>query len=266
MGNTESNGTTNELKTSPDTLKLNVTKLQTTTQQLQSSSSQIEGATKKLQTVSKSLDTKTKTLETVSKSLADTTAKLTVETSKPVIPSNVSKPEPISKPVIPSKVDEKKEVKEENFLDDGIRTTTLFNPDIVKKLTKDHFTIEQKEKICLKIEDCLMVLFYLETEESRKVAKIWGQAAAKIVDNRFFCACNLTQEQDVRAALKALKSQPDHPFHWVSSNVDEPFILVYNQGWPKSFFIEEITVDNILKFKSESACVPNTQFRQKSKK
>lgn len=72
---------------------------------------------------------------------------------------------------------------------DVIRNT-LFAQESVKSLRESDFTLDNKQLIGLKYDDCILVLFYAENTESQQLVKVWSVAAQQVV-GPVFAAVNL---------------------------------------------------------------------------
>src|SRR5579872_1467632 len=111
---------------------------------------------------------------------------------------------------------------------------TTFAQNAVKQLHESDFTIENKELIGLRYDDCTLVLFYGENTESLQLVQIWATVAQQVA-GPVFAACNLLVERGVASALTRLKADGSNPLHWASFR-GFPFILVYRGGWPVAFY------------------------------
>lgn len=141
-----------------------------------------------------------------------------------------------------------------------VLTATIFASQSVKQLRENEFTLDSREKICLKYPDCVLVLFYSENRESKNIAGIWAQAAAQVA-GPVFAACNLLQERRVAEAFTAISMDKTHPFSWARIQ-QIPFILVYQGGWPKAFFNGDRTVETFIDYSLTLACVGGYEERE----
>lgn len=127
-----------------------------------------------------------------------------------------------------------------------------FTTESVKRLREADFTLESRERVCLKYDDCTLVLFYAENAESKQMAQLWIAAAAQVA-GPIFAACNLINERAVAEAFSQLNMDPTNPFHWCGLK-EIPFVLVYQRGWPKGFFNGERTVETFVDYALTLAC------------
>ena len=120
----------------------------------------------------------------------------------------------------------------------------LFAQDYIKNLKEHDFDLDSKNLITIKHNDCMFVLFYNNSIDN-KLIKIWS-LASQLVVGPIFCACNLTHEKKVFDAFTKLR--PDNnSLHWAHLK-DIPFILVYHNGWPISFYNGEYAIQSIIDY------------------
>jgi len=127
-----------------------------------------------------------------------------------------------------------------------------FAVESVKRLRESDFSLDTRERICLKYDDCILVFFYTENTESKHMAKLWATAAAQVA-GPIFAACNVIDERRVAEAFTQLNMDLTHPFHWCGLK-ELPFILVYQRSWPKAFFNGERTVETFVDYGLTLAC------------
>lgn len=132
---------------------------------------------------------------------------------------------------------------------------TEFAGDTVKRLTGSDFTLDSKELIGLKYDDCILVLFYGENTESAQLVRIWAIVAQQTA-GPVFAALNLLNERRVAAAFTRVAGDGTHPFHWAALR-SIPFILVYRKGWPVAFYNGSREVQAISDFSLTLACRAN---------
>jgi hypothetical protein len=125
-------------------------------------------------------------------------------------------------------------------------TSTFFSVKTVKTLTHEDFELKSKEKIAIKYDDCIVILFYNENDESKAILDIWGSASSK-TPGVVFAACNLQIEKEVAKAFVDLRSEHYHPLSWVKLD-SVPFIIAYNKGWPIETYHDKITLTNIIDY------------------
>lgn len=128
---------------------------------------------------------------------------------------------------------------------------TLFAQEAVKQLRESDFALDSKARITLKWEDCTLVLFYVNNNESTKLAEIWSIAAQQIA-GPIFAACNLLVERKVAEAFTKLNTE-NTALHWAALK-SLPFILVYQNGWPVAFYNGERAVQPIIDYALTLAC------------
>ncbi len=133
-----------------------------------------------------------------------------------------------------------------------VLSSTVFAQESVRRLRESDFTLDAKELVCLKYDDCILVLFYSENRESKNVALLWAQAAAQ-VGGPVFAACNLLMEKRVGEAFMRLSMDPNHPLHWAGMR-QVPTIIVYRKGWPKAFYNGDRTVETFSDYALTLAC------------
>ena len=111
----------------------------------------------------------------------------------------------------------------------------IFSQAAVKNLKTSDFQLNCENKITLRTDMSLIVLFYINNTESLNIAKLWLLAAQQAGGGQKFGACNLEIENDVDEAFKNLNMDPTHPYAWASLK-SYPFILTYRQGRPVAFY------------------------------
>lgn len=139
--------------------------------------------------------------------------------------------------------------------DTGTVMLTLFSNDNVRRLSSSDFAIETKEKIALKWENCIIVLFYGENQESKDVIQVFSIAAQQIA-GPIMGACNLIVEREVARAFTDVKGLGSHALHWASIR-GYPFILTYRGGWPTAFYNGDVDVQQIVDWAMTLACEAN---------
>jgi len=133
--------------------------------------------------------------------------------------------------------------------------TDVFAQNSVLKLTSNDFKLDTPERISLRKDECTIVLFYGNNNESNQLAKLWSQVAQETVGPTM-AACNLVEEKKVATAMMEIKSMGSHPFHWASMR-GYPFILDYRGGWPVAFYNGDRSVQAMLDWVMTLACQAN---------
>jgi len=133
-----------------------------------------------------------------------------------------------------------------------VRYRATFSSETVKQLTAQDFNLESKDSITLKYDDCILVLFYAENDESIQLINIWA-AAAQQVAGPIFAAINILNERKVAEAFTRLKSSGSHGMHWASLK-QFPFILIYRGGWPVAFYNGSREVQALIDYSLTLAC------------
>lgn len=137
----------------------------------------------------------------------------------------------------------------------ALEQSTTFAQASVKLLRESDFTLGAKELVTVNSNDCMLILFYAENRESKNLALVWAEAAAQVA-GPVFAAVNLLMEKKVAEAFTRLSSDINHPLHWAGMQ-GLPFILVYRQGWPVSFYNGERTVETLIDYALTLACQAN---------
>jgi hypothetical protein len=128
----------------------------------------------------------------------------------------------------------------------------LFSQDSVKQLYDSDFELNTKELICLKYEDCIMILFYADNIESTNLTEIWS-AAASISVGAIFAACHIGMQRNIASSFAKLREIPSHPLYWARLQ-GYPFIMVYRRGFPVAFYNSERATQPIIDFSFTLAC------------
>ena len=134
---------------------------------------------------------------------------------------------------------------------EGIVQRTLFSQESVKMLHEIDFNIESDTRINIKHKDCMLVLFYADNIESKKLTEIWLDAAKQAV-GPIFAACNLAVDKKVAQAFNSL-NMANGSLHWAALKTI-PFVLVYQNGWPIAFYNGERAVQPIIDYSLTLAC------------
>jgi hypothetical protein len=127
-----------------------------------------------------------------------------------------------------------------------------FSSETVKRLTADDFDLSSNEKITLKYDDGILVLFHVENTESYQLADIWSVAAQQVA-GPVFGAINMLSERKVAEAFTRLKSDGSHPLHWASLR-QYPFIMVYRKRWPVAVYNGPREVQALIDYALTLAC------------
>ncbi len=134
---------------------------------------------------------------------------------------------------------------------EGIVQRTLFSQESVKMLHEIDFNIESDTRINIKHTECMLVLFYADNIESKKLAEIWLDAAKQAV-GPIFAACNLAVDRKVAQAFNSL-NMANGALHWAALKT-VPFVLIYQNGWPIAFYNGERAVQPIIDYSLTLAC------------
>lgn len=132
---------------------------------------------------------------------------------------------------------------------------TLFAQESVKVLRESDFTLDSKQLIGLKYDDCILVLFYVENAESQQLVKVWSVAAQQVV-GPVFAAVNLMVERRIANAFTKIGMEGSHPLYWTKMK-SLPFIIVYRAGWPVAFYNGAREVGSIIDYSLTMACRAN---------
>lgn len=135
--------------------------------------------------------------------------------------------------------------------DQYITNQSLFVQSAVTRLTSSDFNLSAKERITMKWNDCMLVLFYTENEESKTLMTIWANAAKQVAGPKFG-AVNLLFERKIAETFANLNSE-DTPLKWAALK-QVPFIIVYRNGWPVAFYNGERNVQAIIDYSLTLAC------------
>ena len=128
----------------------------------------------------------------------------------------------------------------------------IFAPQSVKQFRSSDFTLDSDSLICLKQKGCVLILFYIDNEESTDLCQIWADASSE-ASGPIFGACHMNLEQDVAQAFMTVKGDNNNPYSWAGLQ-QYPFILVYRNGIPQAFYNGERSVEPIINFSLILAC------------
>ena len=125
-------------------------------------------------------------------------------------------------------------------------------PDILP-LTDNDFTLDQKEKLNLKAQECCLVLFHENDELSVKLWEIWQRVALQVAGPRFM-KCDLISNKGVASAMtnapRGIVSES-----WISK-VRIPVIFVYRDGKPEGVYNDIVSEQKLIVYASRIACDP----------
>jgi hypothetical protein len=132
----------------------------------------------------------------------------------------------------------------------------IFGIGSVLQFREQDFYLNTRELIPLRYDDCIICLFYDDSDESARLCNIWADVSSQVV-NIVFGACHLGMEVKVANNFNKLSKDELHPFYW--ARVDKvPFILVYQRGWPTKKYDGNLTQQAIMNFALNSACKTDT--------
>lgn len=115
----------------------------------------------------------------------------------------------------------------------------------VVKLCDTDFNLKSDQMITIKYKDLLMILFYASNTESEKLLKLWNIAAKQTIGVTF-AAVDLINEKNVANAFSKL-NQLNTSLKWASlKNI--PFVLIYKDGWPISYYTGKYNINSIVNF------------------
>lgn len=129
-----------------------------------------------------------------------------------------------------------------------------FGQSSVKVLKEDDFALDSKSKIGLKDNHCTIILFHTQNTESTKLISIWSEAAASTAGT-VFAACDMLVEKKVAEKFVDLHSDVGNPLQPYALQT-YPYIIVYQNGWPKAFYNGARTTQNIIDYSLNLACFP----------
>lgn len=128
----------------------------------------------------------------------------------------------------------------------------LFIQDNVKQLRESDFYLDSREYVCLKYDDCILLLAYGDNVESLNLCKVWGNAASNAAGS-VYCAVHLGLERRVAENFAKLRDDPSHPLYWCRLQ-QYPFILIYRRGFPVGFYNGDRSTSSIVDFSLTLAC------------
>lgn len=136
----------------------------------------------------------------------------------------------------------------------SLRTAVVFAETPVKSLSERDFLLDSREALSIKWDDCILVLFYDDSDQSKNLTEIWTQAAVKTT-GPVFAGINLVSETRVANRFTQIRMDLDHPLNWATIAA-APYIIVYRKGWPQAFFNGNLDADTIHEYAVSLACQP----------
>ncbi len=134
----------------------------------------------------------------------------------------------------------------------GTAKATYFVLNSVINLNDHDFNEKQ---ITIKNTSCVLVLFYVENDESYKLLDIWSTVSSK-VPGPTWAACNLILNPRIAKTFQELANKGHNPYKNFTLN-SIPVIIVYNGGEPVGYYNGDLTVQKIAEFSLTLACTPS---------
>lgn len=139
--------------------------------------------------------------------------------------------------------------------DSHIVKFTSFSSDRIKRLSSNNFTLDDKMMIGLKYDDCIIILFHVQNEESNNLMRIWYLVAEQTA-GPIFASCNVLLEDQVAQAFARVKMNGSHPLNPYALH-QWPVIIVYRKGFPSAVYNGEPNVQSIAEWSLLLACRAN---------
>lgn len=137
-----------------------------------------------------------------------------------------------------------------------LQSYTLPTSYTVKRLRESDFALDTRDKICLYVDNCTLVLFYTESPESKNLLNIFTTISAAPSQMVHFAACNVMLERRVADIIMEIKNMKDHPFSWMGDK-GFPLVVVYRRGFPIYYYDGPPNLEMLTFFVSNFACNPN---------
>lgn len=122
----------------------------------------------------------------------------------------------------------------------------------IKTLSGEHFELDKPNLIELKKKECFVILFYIQNSESIFLCDIFSKCASMIRGPKLG-AVNMMREKSLSEAFVKIGDEQAHPFHWAKLK-GYPFIIVYRNGRPTSFYNGERSVPALSDYILTLAC------------
>ncbi len=129
---------------------------------------------------------------------------------------------------------------------------TYFSQNNIMMLTAADFSLSAKEKVAIKYEDCMIVMFYGEDVESMALAKIFSLVSRE-VRGPILAGVNVMAEPSIARAFAQISQDGTSVFPWLKLQ-GYPFILVYRKGIPCAFYNGDLDVNSLKDFAVAKAC------------
>ena len=134
----------------------------------------------------------------------------------------------------------------------GVVRFTYFSQNNVIMLTAADFSLNAKEKVAIKYEDCMITLFYGEDAESIALMKIFSLVGQE-VRGPVFGAVNMLAEPSIARAFAQISQDGSSVFPWLKLQ-GYPFIVVYRKGIPCAFYNGDLDINSLKDFAIAQAC------------
>lgn len=125
----------------------------------------------------------------------------------------------------------------------------LFDNSIVKNLNDDDFLVGTMNGICLRAPDNTIVLFYDNNAESKRLTKIFSEAAKATVVGPLMAGCYLPLCPKLSKSMNELQSDSNSPLAEFAIK-GLPTILVYRERWPVAFYNGDRDVKNLVNYRN----------------
>lgn len=140
-------------------------------------------------------------------------------------------------------------------LEDVFTNSYELREKTIKTLSADSFELDQKNMIELKKKDCIIVLFYIQNNESILLCDIFSKCASMVRGPKLG-SVNMAREKKIAEAFVRIGEEQAHPYHWAKLK-GYPFILVFRNGRPTSFYNGERSVPALSDYILTLACSSN---------
>lgn len=122
----------------------------------------------------------------------------------------------------------------------------------VRNLNGGDFNLDTPARITAKEKSCMLILLYVNNDESIDAMRIFGTAAQQAA-GPIFAAVNLLINRNVATAFTDVRSSSSHQYYWAGMR-GVPVILSYQNGAPVGAYNGSMSVSALVEFALTLAC------------
>lgn len=126
---------------------------------------------------------------------------------------------------------------------------TLFDNAVVKNLTDEDFLIGTMNAICLREPDSVIVLFYDNNLESKRLVKVFAEVAKATVVGPLMAGCCIPFTPKLFKSMNELQKDINSPLADFAIR-GLPTIMVYRERWPVAVYAGQRDVQSLVDYRN----------------